>query len=105
MNRELEKLLVAERATEWLTRLETGSPEDHAAFWKWVRESPVHVREALFAKAVDTMLSHLFQERRINVDNLVSKPTNVRKIQGDERSHVDSDALPVPPASRAPNLG
>jgi transmembrane sensor len=48
----MEDLVVAERAAEWLQRLEQGGPEVHAEFGRWLRESPRHVREVLLASAI-----------------------------------------------------
>jgi transmembrane sensor len=48
----MEDLVAAERAAEWLQRLERGGPEVHAEFVRWLRESPRNVREILLASAV-----------------------------------------------------
>lgn len=55
----MEDLVVAERAAEWLQRLEKGGPEVHAEFARWLRESPRHVREVLLASAIRNALKDL----------------------------------------------
>src|SRR5688500_735524 len=72
LNRE-EELLVAERAAEWLSRLRTGSAQDRAEFWNWLKESRQHVREVLLATTWDTVLSHLDPDHRVDVQQLITK--------------------------------
>lgn len=72
LNRE-EELLVAERAAEWLSRLKTGSAQDRAEFWNWLKESRQHVREVLLATTWDSVLSHLDPDHRIDVQQLITK--------------------------------
>jgi transmembrane sensor len=55
----MEDLVVAERAAEWLLRLEKGGPEVQAEFGRWLRESPRHVREVLLASAIRHALKNV----------------------------------------------
>lgn len=55
----MEDLVVAERAAEWLQRLEQGGPQVHAEFGRWLRESPRHVREVLLASAIQHALKNV----------------------------------------------
>lgn len=55
----MEDQVVAERAAEWLQRLEQGGPEVHAEFARWLRESPRHVREVLLATAITHALKNV----------------------------------------------
>jgi ferric-dicitrate binding protein FerR (iron transport regulator) len=81
---DTETLFLADRAAEWLVRLETASPQEHAEFRRWLAESPLHVREALAATAVHLLLVHLFCSSAIdpalfeaqldNVNELASEP-------------------------------
>lgn len=50
MKDDIEEL-IAERAAEWVHRLEAPGDNDRAGFMHWVRESPLHVREFLVAMA------------------------------------------------------
>src|SRR5687768_14846217 len=43
--------LLAERAAEWLCRLETADLDEKAQFVNWLKQSPAHVREMLLAMA------------------------------------------------------
>lgn len=99
MNTDKEKLLVAERAAEWLTRLETAGPEERAEFWKWLTESPLHGREMLIAKANHTMLALLFRDRRIDTDTFMISANNVHEIESHQRANGDPDRLPAAPTT------
>lgn len=66
MSSELEKRLRAERATEWLLRLEDAGPTERAEFLKWVKESPRNVREALLSGETQTMFKHLVRDHGID---------------------------------------
>lgn len=71
MNQE-EAVLIAERAHEWLDRLERSEdPNDRADFMAWLKESPVHVREVLSATTFDAVLPlTLDPDHKIDVDVL-----------------------------------
>lgn len=82
----MEDLVVAERAAEWLQRLEKGGPEVHAEFARWLRESPRHVREVLLASAIRNALKDL---------NCVC-PSEVAEIRARVVGSVVDLDLPVP---------
>lgn len=69
----MEELLEAERAAEWLQRLEDGGPEIQAEFARWLRESPRHVREVLLATALRNALKHFNADYRLNVSEIRAK--------------------------------
>jgi transmembrane sensor len=69
----MEELLEAERAAEWLQRLEHGGPEVQAEFARWLRESPRHVREVLLATAVQNALKHFNADYRLNLSEIRAK--------------------------------
>lgn len=69
----MEELLEAERAAEWLQRLEDGGPEIQAEFARWLRESPRHVREVLLATAIRNALKHFNADYRLNVSEIRAK--------------------------------
>jgi ferric-dicitrate binding protein FerR (iron transport regulator) len=82
MDRDMdEKLLIAERAAEWLSRLEVASADERAEFWKWLTESPLHVREVLIAKACDTMIRNALRNQPFDLDSLKRTNTNVRDLR------------------------
>lgn len=64
---------IAERAAAWLATLERGGHKERAAFAAWLKESPRHVEEALFAAAVAQELSGLDRERRIDIQALLTE--------------------------------
>lgn len=80
MNRDMEKLLLAEQAAEWLIRIESATAQERKEFWRWVKQSPLHVREVLAAQACQIELRELFREKRINVHTFVSSAHNVHEI-------------------------
>ena len=71
-----EELLVAERAADWLRRLETADAAERAAFVAWLKESPRHVREILLATTWDKVLDKLDSQRRVDLDALIAHGAN-----------------------------
>ena len=71
-----EELLVAERAADWLRRLDTADASERAAFVAWLKESPRHVREILLATTWDKVLDTLDSQRRVDLDALIAQGTN-----------------------------
>lgn len=67
-----ERLALAERAAEWVARMQRADQPPHAAFAAWLRESPRHVEEALFAAAVAEELAGFDRERRIDIQALLA---------------------------------
>jgi transmembrane sensor len=65
-----EELLAAEIAADWLQRLKTGGPHEHAEFARWLRESPRNIREMLLASAYQHALSHMKHHVRVYIDAL-----------------------------------
>lgn len=65
MSPEMETLRVAERAADWLVRLDTARPNELAEFWNWLMESPLHVQEMLAAQACHIELDRAFKNGRI----------------------------------------
>jgi transmembrane sensor len=68
-----EERLVAERAADWLRRLETADAAERAAFVAWLKESPRHVREILLAATWDKVLDTLDGQRRVDLDALFAQ--------------------------------
>lgn len=63
---------LAEQAAQWLTVLESGGPEERAAFARWLTESRRNVEEFLFMSAVDKVLDGADAQRRIDVEQLLA---------------------------------
>jgi hypothetical protein len=108
MNTDTERLLIAERAAEWLIRLETATQEEREEFWNWLRESPLHVREVLAAQACHIELRRLLKNARIDTDKFLKSPGNVHTIAHGGGSHLqrevssmNSNAFPAPLAKSA----
>jgi transmembrane sensor len=71
-----EELLVAERAADWLRRLDTANAAERAGFVAWLKESPRHVREILLATTWDKVLDKLDSQRHVNLDALIAQGAN-----------------------------
>ena len=103
MNMDMEKLLLAERAAEWLIRLETATPAERAEFWEWVTQSPLHVKEMIAASVIDAELHRLMRGGSIDVNKYIEKANNVRAIgdraRTDEALPTDDGELVPPPAA------
>jgi ferric-dicitrate binding protein FerR (iron transport regulator) len=80
MNKDQERRWIAERAAEWLIRLETASPQEREEFWHWIRQSPLHIKEYLAAQATDTVLMHLLRGRALEVSEFADDGSNVVQI-------------------------
>jgi len=69
LNRE-EALVIAERADEWLERIKS-TEYDKAEFLRWLKQSPVHIREMLLATTWDRTFEHaLDPEHTIDIEAL-----------------------------------
>jgi len=100
MNTDKEKLLIAEQAAEWLIRLETATEEERAEFWRWLSQSPLHVREMLAAQACQIQLAQLFRDWHMDVDTFVQSTDNVRELTGSDGSPTQHDTPLAVPDSR-----
>ncbi len=63
-----EVLSIATQAAEWLRVMRSTDLRDDAAFVKWLKRSPLHVREFLLAYRLDQKLTHLDAEHRIDIE-------------------------------------
>lgn len=61
---DIEEALLAERAAEWVHRLPNASPQQQAEFFRWLKQSPKHVREMLLAMSWDEWLGVLIRDTR-----------------------------------------
>jgi ferric-dicitrate binding protein FerR (iron transport regulator) len=57
MEPDVELLLIAERAAEWLVRLDRASEKERAEFVQWLNDSPLHMREMLAATCCHLVLN------------------------------------------------
>lgn len=67
---------VAERAAEWVLRLNTADFNERLEFWHWLNESPLHVHEFLAAQATDTLLAHALARKKIPASSRRLLPCN-----------------------------
>jgi transmembrane sensor len=93
MNKDTEKVLLAEQAAEWLIRIESATTHEREEFWSWVKQSPLHVREVLAAQACQIELRELFREKRIDAQAFVRSAHNVHAIGTREAVANDATSL------------
>lgn len=95
---------ITERADQWLELIKSGKPYDRAEFLRWLKQSPVHVREMLRVTTWDKILDHtLDPKRKIDIDALMrSTDSNVVRLDHDSRRETQSPPLPAA-QQNAPN--
>jgi len=98
-NTRRDDFRIAEQAAEWAGTLDTAGPQEQAQFVAWLRESPKHVEEFLFAAAIYRELDGIDPHRQHNIDELLAKASaNVVPLL----SSADMQpASPVPTKSRS----
>jgi transmembrane sensor len=84
-----EETLTAERAAEWLSRLEQADTREKESFLKWLRRSPENSGELLVATSTDIVMRQLFRDQRIDVDRFLSSSANVLSVA--DHSHLQKD--------------
>src|SRR5688572_27540103 len=73
-----EVMNIATQAADWLRIIQARDPQQEAAFLKWLKESPLHVRETLLAYRVDQQLRRMDPDRQIDIERLFAEvSTNV----------------------------
>lgn len=77
-----------EQASEWLFKLQEGDAQVHARFFAWLRQSPRHVEEFLFATATWQALNRFGHNQPLKVEALLAEAaqqmddgTNVVQLQ------------------------
>jgi transmembrane sensor len=63
--------LIAEQAAQWLCDLREGSDAERAAFFKWLRQSPLHVEEFLLASSIWNEMAHVGPRSADELEDLV----------------------------------
>jgi transmembrane sensor len=96
---DTERLLPDELAAQWLVRLETASPKEHAEFQRWLSESPLHVREALLAAATRLLLTHLLRNGSIDPNAFLTQTSNVHQIGSADRTATEHQTPSFAPFS------
>jgi transmembrane sensor len=89
-----EKRTVAEQAANWLLVLQTAGPQETAAFLKWLRASPLHVRELLVASRAQEVVKSVVSKSRIDVQELIARAKSQSNV-----SPID-DSVPFPPVRK-----
>lgn len=104
LNRE-EALVVAERAAEWLERIKSEQ-YDKAEFLRWLKQSPVHIREILLATTWDQAFEHaLDPEHKIDIEELRALAgDNVVTLGSDTSRQTATAAVTPAKSSNALNL-
>lgn len=74
-----QEMTITEQAAEWCVRLkQSHDPADRVEFVRWVKQSPLHIREMLAVASLDQCLGTFDLGRKIDVDTLIAKArTNV----------------------------
>lgn len=93
-----QEILIAERAADWLNRLEAADAREREAFFKWLSRSPEHGGETLIATSTHLVMRQVFCHRRIDVDQFVSASANVLTV-------ADAAHLTHKPSRRRWRLG
>jgi transmembrane sensor len=75
--RQDERLLIAERAAEWLMRLQGGGAHHKRGFVRWLRRSPEHVSEVLLSTSTDIVLRQFFRDHPVDPTQLGAIESNV----------------------------
>jgi ferric-dicitrate binding protein FerR (iron transport regulator) len=88
-----EDLAVAERAAEWLIRLQDSTPAERKAFMCWLQQSPLHVREFLLVTACHGLLAErlpfLDREAKIFLAEARAGDVSLGSTVRDTRSRIE----------------
>lgn len=77
-----EAMIVAQHAEEWLERMKSTAPHDRVEFLRWLKQSPLHIRELLLATTWDKILGHMLDaEHKVDINDL--------------RAHAGDNVLPL----------
>jgi transmembrane sensor len=68
-----ETEFVAQQAAEWVAALPSADRQTRAQFVRWLKESPLHVRETLLALEIAAQLSGIDRTQRIDVEALIAR--------------------------------
>jgi transmembrane sensor len=68
-----ERKVIREHAAQWLIELQEDAPERHEEFSLWVRQSPRHVEEFLFAAAAWKALDRAGPAEPAQVEKLIAR--------------------------------
>ena len=91
---------VAERAALWCSQLPDASLTLRREFVRWLKQSPLHVREMLLANALDMELGRYDPERKIDLDAFFTRAANnVTPLAADKREAISG---PMVEADHAP---
>lgn len=76
MSPDQHEYLVAERAALWYSQLRHADLSVRREFVRWLKQSPLHVREMLFASGLDLELGKHDPERKIDLEALFTRAAN-----------------------------
>ena len=86
---EREILSIAEQAQEWRQILKSADRAERAAFWAWIKQSPLHLREMVLADAFDETIRRMDPNKEIDLQTLIEEmktASNVTSLGTSRRS-------------------
>lgn len=102
MNTERQhEQIVAERAAQLLIEVQSGGVNERTALMRWIKQSPLHVREMLVATAWENLLNALDIGRKYSVDELMEKSRSTVTPIAERRDVVAANASAEPTAIAA----
>jgi transmembrane sensor len=102
MTHDQHEFLVAERAALWCSQLPHADGSLRREFVRWLKQSPLHVREMLFANALDLELGKYDPERKIDLEALFTRAANnVTPLVHDKRDTTGEPTAEAGDASGA----
>jgi hypothetical protein len=82
--------ITARCAFDWMRRLRDSSdPRESVEFLAWAKQSPLHIREVLFAVSFDALLDEVLRGANVDVAPLMKlAATNVVPFHVDDQSEI-----------------
>src|SRR5690606_26564586 len=68
-----ESRLIAEQAARWVCDLRGADQQQHAQFLSWLKRSPLHVREFLFAATVWRETTGFLKDEPLEIEQLIAE--------------------------------
>lgn len=68
-----ENRAIAEQAARWVSDLHEAGQEQQAQFLNWLKRSPLHVREFLFAASIWRETAHFLEHEPLDLERLIAE--------------------------------
>jgi transmembrane sensor len=79
---KLESGPIDEQAAHWLAALKDNpTPDCHAAFTRWLNESPAHAHEFALAQEVEDRLQRFHRQRRVDLEALIERARQEQRAE------------------------